>query len=43
MLVTVYIGVKGKLSKWVNITISEMYTFLVTVLLMVKKGYVRAY
>eukprot|EP00063_Salmo_salar_P066961 XP_014041796.1 PREDICTED: piggyBac transposable element-derived protein 4-like [Salmo salar] len=38
-------GVKGKLSKWVNTTISEMYTFLVAVMLMglVKKGSVRDY
>ncbi|KAK6301238.1 hypothetical protein J4Q44_G00293360 [Coregonus suidteri] len=38
-------GVKGKLSKWVNTTINEMYTFLVTVLLMglVKKGCMRDY
>uniref|UniRef100_A0A674EYF1 PiggyBac transposable element-derived protein domain-containing protein n=1 Tax=Salmo trutta TaxID=8032 RepID=A0A674EYF1_SALTR len=38
-------GVRGKLAKWVTTTISEMYTFLVTVLLMgiVKKNSLREY
>uniref|UniRef100_A0A8C7LTA0 PiggyBac transposable element-derived protein domain-containing protein n=1 Tax=Oncorhynchus mykiss TaxID=8022 RepID=A0A8C7LTA0_ONCMY len=38
-------GVRGKLAKWVTTTISEMYTFLVTVLLMgiVKKNSLRQY
>jgi hypothetical protein len=38
-------GVRGKLAKWVTTIISEMYTFLVTVLLMgiVKKNSLREY
>jgi hypothetical protein len=38
-------GVRGKLTKWVTTTISEMYIFLVTVLLMgiVKKNSLREY
>jgi hypothetical protein len=38
-------GVWGKLTKWVTTTISEMYTFLVTVILMgiVKKNSLREY
>jgi hypothetical protein len=38
-------GLRGKLPKWVTTTISEIYTFLVTVLLMgiVKKNSVRVY